>query len=368
MKQYLDLLKDIKENGVRKSDRTGTGTISVFSREIRHKMSDGFPLLTTKKMALKQIIIELLWFLNGDTNIKYLINNDCHIWDGDCYKNYVKLNQFNSNPEWLKPVLLENGFNGAELYTQEEFINKIKTDDKFTEKWGELGPIYGKQWRKWGNQIKKIMTVNTDQKIPTTQIINEPINTIDQIKNLINLLKTNPDSRRLLVNAWNVEDIDKVVLPPCHYGFQCYTTEMNKAERYLKWLEYQKEHRLEDTGMSAESAMQHYDFPIRKLSLKFNMRSTDVPLGLPFNIASYALLLEMLSLECNMISDELIISLGDAHIYLNQIDGINEQLTREPYKLPKLLINKQKIDEYKIDDFKIVDYKYHPTIKMPLSN
>jgi thymidylate synthase len=228
-------------------------------------------------------------------------------------------------------------------YTKEEFIEKIKTDEDFSKKWGELGPTYGKQWRDW--------------------------NGIDQIQNLINLLKTNPDSRRLLVSAWNVSDIDKVVLPPCHYGFQCYTREMNKAERYHEWLNYQSVHRLEDTGMSAEGAMQHYNFPTRKLSLKFNMRSVDTGLGLPFNISSYALLLEMLSLECNMISDELIASLGDTHIYLNQIDGINEQLTREPYKLPKLVINKRKnIDEYQIDDFKIVDYKYHPTIKLPLSN
>ena len=361
MKQYLELLKDIKENGVKKSDRTGTGTISVFSREIRHKMSDGFPLLTTKKMAMKQIITELLWFLNGDTNLKYLIDNNCHIWDGDAYKNYVKLNQFNSNPKWLKPVLLENGFNGAELYTQEEFIDNIKTDVEFSEKWGELGPTYGKQWRNW-DKYEHIKTFGSSDY----QVKN---NTIDQIQNLIHLLKTNPDSRRLLVSAWNVADVDKVILPPCHYGFQCYTVEMNKAERYHKWLDYQKIHHLEDTGMSAEGAMQHYNFPTRKLSLKFNMRSTDVPLGLPFNIASYALLLEMLSLECNMISEELIVSLGDAHIYLNQIDGIDEQLTREPYESPKLVINKRNsINEYQIDDFKIVDYKYHQTIKMPLSN
>ena len=342
MKQYLDLLKDIKENGVIKSDRTGTGTISVFSREIRHSMSNGFPLLTTKKMAVKQIVTELLWFLKGKTDLKYLIDNNCHIWDGDCYVNYVKLNQFNSNPKWLKPIPLESGFNGADLYTQEEFIDKIKTDDEFAKKWGELGPIYGKQWRDW--------------------------NGIDQIKNLIDMLKTNPDSRRLLVSAWNVSDIPNVILPPCHYGFQCYTTEMNKAERYKKWFDYQKDYILEVSGMSAEDAMEHYNFPTRKLSLKFTMRSVDVGLGIPFNLASYAILLEILCLECNMISDELIASLGDTHIYLNQINGINEQLTREPYELPKLVINKKNINEYQIDDFKIVNYKYHPTIKLPLSN
>lgn len=356
MKQYLDLLKDIKENGVRKSDRTGTGTISVFSRELRHKMSDGFPLLTTKKMALKQIITELLWFLKGDTNIKYLVDNNCNIWVGDAYKNYC--NHTKSNDSIWNKWMRDNGDGTLSMYTEEQFIEKIKTDEKFAEKWGELGPVYGKQWRKWDNP--EIIEDGGEGWF------GEPF---DQIKNLIHLLKTNPDSRRLLVSAWNVANIDRVILPPCHYVFQCYTREINKSERYNEWLDYQKIHHLEDTGMSAEGAMQHYNFPNRKLSLKFNMRSTDVPLGLPFNIASYALLLEMLSNECNMISDELIVSLGDAHIYLNQIDGINEQLTREPYKLPNLVINKRKnIDEYQIDDFKIVDYTYHPIIKFPLSN
>lgn len=357
MKQYLDLLKDIKENGIRKSDRTGTGTISVFSRELRHKMSDGFPLLTTKKMALKQIITELLWFLNGDTNIKYLVDNNCNIWVGDAYKNYC--NHTKSNDAIWNQWMRDNGDGTLSMYTEEQFIDKIKTDDKFAKKWGELGPVYGKQWMKWDNPV--ILEDGSGEGW-----YGEPIN---QIQNLIHLLKTNPDSRRLLVSAWNVTDIDMVILPPCHYGFQCYTIEMNKAERYHKWLDYQKIHHLEDTGMSAEGAMQHYNFPIRKLSLKFQMRSVDSGLGLPFNLASYAILLEMLSLECNMISDELIASLGDTHIYLNQIDGINEQLTRTPYDLPKLIINKRNsIDEYQINDFKIVDYKYYPTIKLPLSN
>lgn len=367
MKQYLDLLKDIKENGVKKSDRTGTGTISVFGRELRHKMSDGFPLLTTKRMALKQIITELLWFLKGDTNIKYLVDNNCNIWVGDAYKNYC--NHTKSNDSIWNQWMRDNGDDTFSMHTEEQFIDKIKTDDEFAKKWGELGPIYGKQWTDWGGYYKKVEKRLHDNKIPTTQFSDEKVSGINQIQVLINTLKTNPDSRRLLVNAWNVSDIDKVILPPCHYGFQCYTTEMNKTERYYKWLDHQKIHHLEDTGMSSEGAMQHYNFPIRKLSLKFNMRSTDVPLGLPFNIASYALLLEMLSLECNMISDELIVSLGDAHIYLNQIDGISEQITREPFDLPKLTINKRNtINEYQIDDFKIVDYKYHPTIKIQLSN
>ena len=357
MKQYLDLLQDILENGIIKEDRTGTGTISVFGREVRFKMDDGFPLLTSKKMAWKQLVTELIWFLNGDTNLKYLVDNKCYIWVGDAYKNYCNHTKSNDSVwnEWMR----DNGDGTLSMYTREEFIDKIKTDDKFAEKWGELGPIYGKLWRNWDNPI--ILDDGSGEGWYDESI--------DQIKNLIHLLKTNPDSRRLMVSAWNVADIDKVILPPCHYGFQCYTIEMNKSERYKRWLDYQKTHHLEDTGMSTEEAMQHYDFPTRKLSLKVNMRSTDVPLGLPFNIASYAILLEILSLECNMISNELIISMGDTHIYLNQIDGIKEQITREPYELPKLIINKKNnINEYQIDDFKIIDYKYHPTIKLPLSN
>ncbi len=366
-KDYIELCKDILNNGVRKSDRTGTGTLSVFGREIRHSMSDGFPLLTNKKMAWKQIVTELLWFLKGDTNIKYLVDNNCNIWVGDSYKNYCNHTKSNDSiwNEWMR----DNGDGTLGMYTREEFINKIKTDDKFARKWGELGPSYGKQWRNWGSYSKKIEKRLNGNNLPFTQYIDEEVKGIDQISNLIHLLKTNPDSRRLMVSAWNVADIDQVILPPCHYGFQCYTTEMNKAERYQKWLEYQKIHQLEDTGMSVEESMKYYNFPTRKLSLKYTIRSQDVPLGLPFNIASYAILLEILSLECNMISDELIISMGDTHIYLNQIDGIKEQIEREPYKLPKLIINKKNnINEYQIDDFNIIDYKYHPTIKLPLSN
>jgi len=186
-KQYTKLLQDIIHNGVEKKDRTGTGTISVFGRQIRHKMSEGFPLLTTKKMHWKSIVTELLWFLRGDTNIKYLVDNGCHIWDGDAYKNYV--NKCNED-KWMKEIILDLPFHNKSygLYSQEEFINKIKTDDEFAKKWGELGPIYGAQWREW----KTFFTQKQG---------------IDQIANLISELKTNPDSRRLMVNAWNAADL-----------------------------------------------------------------------------------------------------------------------------------------------------------------
>ena len=228
-KQYQSLLQGILDNGVEKKDRTGTGTISVFGRQIRYKMSEGFPLLTTKKMAWKTMVTELLWFLRGDTNIKYLLQNDCNIWTGDAYKNYC--NNINLPPTTTLPL-------GTKvvptLYTQEEFINKIKTDDEFAKKWGELGPIYGKQWRGWGrknvanydlkdvkgsDQPKVLEAIKNGEDVTKYGVkIEYQNNSIDQIANLINELKTNPDSRRLMVSAWNVGELDQMVLPPCHYG------------------------------------------------------------------------------------------------------------------------------------------------------
>ena len=229
-KQYQELLKDILDNGIEKKDRTGTGTISVFGRQIRHKMSDGFPLLTTKKMHFKSIVTELLWFLRGDTNIKYLVDNDCHIWDGDAYKNYVK---FFDSLKYSNPTPL----------SQEEFINKIKTDDDFAKEWGELGPVYGKQWRSWkiGKRKLRWSQLSEEQKLTVSKETLENTHPdvaffdeergIDQIANLIEELKTNPDSRRLMVNAWNIGELDQMVLPPCHYGFQVYTRELSLDER-----------------------------------------------------------------------------------------------------------------------------------------
>jgi thymidylate synthase len=337
-KDYQALLQDILDNGVTKSDRTGTGTLSVFGRQIRHKMSDGFPLLTTKKMAFKSICTELLWFLRGDTSIEYLLKNDCNIWTGDVYKKYEK---------WWKSY----SPGGAPIpLSREMFIDRIKTDDEFAKKWGDLGPIYGKQWRSW---TEKSFTDILSRKISyygNTQAANEMSyeeyqnSKIDQIANLISDLKTNPDSRRLMVNAWNVGELDQMVLPPCHNLFQMYSIE--KEEK-------------------------------RHLSIMINIRSNDVPLGLPFNIASYALLLEIIARLTNMISDEIVINIGDAHIYLNQMEGIKEQLTREPFGLPKLVISNQVnfnegIDEFLnsclITDFRVEDYISHPSIKLPLSN
>src|SRR6056300_939614 len=299
-KDYQDLLKDILTNGVEKSDRTGTGTISVFGRQIRHNMQDGFPLLTTKRMAIKSVMTELKWFLKGDTNIKYLVDNGCNIWNGDAYKNYLNETQHEAS------------------YTQEEFINYIKTDDDWAKVWGELGPIYGKQWRNWRNQKFDVARGNGY------------LLEVDQIAKLIVDLKKNPDSRRLMVSAWNVGELDDVVLPPCHYGFQCYVSE-------------------------------------GKLSLMWNQRSVDSFLGLPFNIASYGTLLLLLCEETGYQPGELVGNLGDTHLYKNHIDQANEQCGRQSYDLPTIELSNVDILNGEFD-YEIKDYQCHPTIKAPLSN
>ena len=395
-KQYQALLQDILDNGVEKKDRTGTGTISVFGRQIRHKMSEGFPLLTTKKMPWKSIVTELLWFLQGNTNIKWLVDNGCNIWNGDAYKNY-KLKAESSSTYSKMP--------------EKEFIQWIKMDKAFAEEWGELGPIYGKQWRKWNS----ISDDDFDMRMSTYEV--------DQIQNLINDLKTNPDSRRLMVNAWNVGELDQMVLPPCHYGFQVYTRELSYSERYKIWFSNNYE-----TGMEYyEGNIPDFDnsyytpTPKRAISLMWNQRSVDTFLGLPFNIASYGLLLEIIAKEVNMVPEELIGNLGDVHLYSNHIEQAKEQIgrkytheertellkqamgeenynkvvdelmpfggglseyydsykipytTREPYKLPRLKFSPCPITgidmEYQsISQFQIENYESHPTIKYPLSN
>lgn len=263
MKQYHDLLRDILENGARKTDRTGTGTISVFGRQMRFDLSEGFPLVTTKKLHLRSIIYELLWFINGDTNIKYLNDNGVTIWD-----------------EWAD----------AE---------------------GNLGPVYGYQWRSWpGRNGEKI----------------------DQLANVIEQIKNKPDSRRHIVTAWNPADVDKMALPPCHAMFQFYVAD-------------------------------------GKLSCQLYQRSCDTFLGLPFNIASYALLTHMIAQQCDLGVGDFVWTGGDVHIYLNHIDQVNLQLTREPYSLPQLQIKRKpdSIVGYAFEDFEILNYQAHPSIKAPIA-
>jgi thymidylate synthase len=337
-------------------------------------MSEGFPLLTTKRMGIKTLTTELKWFLRGDTNIKFLVDNNCHIWDGDAYQAYIK--RYNKGEYVGKTKLLENSKKNRTLtepFTIEEFIDKIKTDDEFAKRWGELGPIYGKQWRSW---TKKKMYLSTDGSYEN--IYDEADQTvIDQISILINDLKTNPDSRRLMVNAWNVGELDQMVLPPCHYGFQVYTRELSLNE---KWEQYTKSGlNIEINGTPLELKHMGTPFypkllPQRAISLMWNQRSVDTFLGLPFNIASYGLLLEIIAKEVNMVPDELIGNLGDTHLYLNHIEQAKEQITRTPYELPEVrLRNYDTLDELlnttnSMDMIQLWRYDSHPTIKAPLSN
>ena len=332
-KQYQSLLQDILDNGVEKSDRTGTGTLSVFGKQIVHNMNEGFPLLTTKKMAIKSVMTELKWFLKGDTNIKYLVDNGCNIWNGDAYKNYAK--QF--VPGWHGP-----------RYTQEQFIELIKTNDAFARDWGELGPIYGHQWRDW--------TVESGYNNQW----------VDQIKVLINNLKENPDSRRLMVSAWNVGELHNMVLPPCHYGFQLYTRLLDLDERIAV---YNSNNPI--IGKSSDYYHEHMDdlgVPRRVISLSWNQRSVDTFLGLPFNIASYGMLLSLIAEEVGMLPGALIGNLGDTHLYSNHLEQAKEQISREPFEhLPKLKLNNIELLDGEFD-YEILHYHSHPTIKAPLSN
>ena len=351
-KQYQALLQDILENGVEKDTRNGK-TLSVFGRSIRYKFKDGkFPLLTTKKMAFKTIVTELLWFLRGDTNIRFLLDYDCHIWDGDAHMNYIK----SMSDERKQPT----------EEARKIFINRIKTDDVFAKKWGDLGPIYGKQWRQWQGWMDMDGT-------PKGSLW------YDQILRLVHSLKTNPDSRRLMVSAWNVGELDQMVLPPCHYGFQVYTRELSLDERITLVKPIPNLFTHEDCDS--------INLPKRAISLMFNMRSVDTFLGLPFNIASYGLLLEIIAKEVNMIPEELIGNLGDVHLYSNHIEQAKEQIGREPYELPSVEITERNwyqhekvkqhigpktfsdiILSYRPDCFELKDYQSHGKIKMPLSN
>ena len=334
--QYRALLGTLLENSTIKSDRTGTGTRSVFGRQIRHSMKDGFPLLTTKRMAVKTMMTELKWFLKGDTNIKYLVDNGCKVWNGDAYKKYKE----------------EKGTLGMDA-----FIDNIKTNEGFAKNWGELGPIYGKQWRSWTEYYVEKLNGGNPMVVERTS---------DQIANLINELKTNPDSRRLMVSAWNVGELSEMTLPPCHYGFQMYTKQLSFNERWSLYSDKQ----YNGNGLGMINALDYMDdegIPTRSISLMWNQRSVDTFLGLPFNIASYAALLCLIAEEVNMVPDQLIGNLGDVHLYSNHIDQAMEQLDREIYDLPTVEFSNINILDGEFD-YEVKDYKYHPSIKAPLSN
>lgn len=354
-KQYQDLLEHIIKFGVEKKDRTGTGTKSIFGWQIRHNMQDGFPVLTTKKMAWKTMVAELLWFLRGDTNIHFLLENNCHIWNGDAIKNYEK---HNGEIDW-----------GPFVSKEEVFVESMNNIE-FAKKWGELGPIYGKQWRRWELPNYSVEHVEYGEDNDSY---------VDQIHKLIHDLKTNPDSRRLMVNVWNVGELDKMVLPPCHYGFQLYTRELNFYE--LRNQLRAKINYSTDTAVTIadlQSVCVENNLPTRAISLMWNQRSVDTFLGLPFNIASYGLLLEIIAKIVNMVPEELVGNLGDTHLYLNHIEQAQTQLIRTHYELPKLKIgytdafweqfSVEQFTRLKVDTFTLENYECHPSIKAPLSN
>jgi thymidylate synthase len=296
MHNLHDLYRNVLENGTDRGDRTGTGTRALFEQQLRFDLRNGFPAVTTKKLFFKGVLHELIWFLKGSTNIKYLVDNDIHIWDDWPYQAYNKL-----NPNKL---------------TQKEFITKIKslpTDDNFVTTYGELGcGTYGDSWRNWNNTGK------------------------DQLSEMIETLKTNPNSRRIMVTAWNPELVPKMKLPPCHYSYQAFS-EVIDGERHL--------------------------------SLSFNMRSVDCFLGMPFDIASYAILTHMIAQASNHKVKELVCKFGDTHIYNNHFDQVKEQLSREPYELPTLELNPNitNIDNFEFDDVKLLNYQSHPSIKAPIA-
>lgn len=362
---YNQLLNDILRNGNVHHNRTGVDTISVFGRQLRFNLQEGFPLLTCKKVYHKAIVHELLWFLGAvpeeygqleQTNIKYLVDNDVHIWDEWPYRKYCEdVNNFNDKAFKAKVFKLK-------ILTQDEFVEKIKTDWAFAAKWGNLGPVYGEQWTNWQTHRTHKFTDIGGQN-------HETYETINQIAWVVNRIKTNPDCRRIIVNAWNPEYIETALLPPCHYSFQFKSEVMQNLERQKAFNKYTKSNHLDWTGMGIEQAMEHYNFPTRKLHLLWNQRSCDVGLGIPFNIASYGLLLMMVSHVTNHVASDLIASLGDTHVYVNHISQLKEQMKREPYELPELRLNKniKNIFDFRYDDFEIINYKAHPSIKMQVA-
>ncbi|WP_249871822.1 thymidylate synthase [Oceanobacillus saliphilus] len=310
---YLDLSRHILDNGFKKGDRTNTGTYSVFGHQMRFDLSEGFPLLTTKKVPFRLVASELLWFIKGDTNIRYLLENNNNIWNEWAFEKWINSETY-TGPDMTNFGIRSQQdpeFNETYHEQMQLFKDKIVQDKSFAEEFGDLGSVYGKQWRKWKTSKNE---------------------TIDQLKEVIESIQTNPDSRRHIVSAWNPEDIPHMALPPCHTLFQFYVAD-------------------------------------GKLSCQLYQRSADVFLGVPFNIASYALLTHLIAHECQLEVGEFVHTFGDAHIYSNHIEQIQTQLKREVRPFPKLKINKGKssIFDFELNDFEVIDYNPHPSIKAPIA-
>ena len=365
--QYINLVNDILDHGVEKDTRAGK-TLSLFGKQLRFNLKEGLPMLTTKKMFAKGVIHELLWFLKGDTNIKYLVDNGVHIWDDDAYRYYLTIvdkhneaTQTEPEHDWFKRTAMTK-------LSKEEFMEKVKEGVKtwivvdkkayimsflpnafeYEYQFGNLGPVYGHQWRNW--------------------------NGVDQVKELINKLRTNPDDRRLMISAWNVSSIPDMALPPCHYSCQFYTKEMTFKEREQYVIDNYADGTVVYYPNDIERSNKIFDnagVPKRKLSCMFQMRSNDIGCGTAFNWLSYALMTHIIAQCVNMDVDELIYTVGDAHIYKNHIEPLKEQLARNPhlYALPTLWLNPEKknIDDFTYDDIKIIGYKSYPAIKLQLN-
>lgn len=300
MKQYLDLVRHIRDHGTIKEDRTGTGTVSIFGYQMRFNLADGFPLVTTKRVHLKSILHELLWFIKGDTNIKYLVQNGVGIWNDWPYQNWLRETRQAQNLQM---------YSSEWRLVMKEFIERIKSDDNFARQYGDLGPVYGKQWRNFGG--------------------------VDQLTNLVHDIKTNPDSRRLIVSAWNPQDIPVMIksgLPPCHSLFQFYVVE-------------------------------------GRLSCQLYQRSADVFLGVPFNVASYAILTTMIAQVTGLRPGDFIHTFGDAHLYLNHMEQVEEQLSRAEFDLPELKVNPSvtSLFDFVFEDFELQNYMSHEPISAPVA-
>ena len=336
-KQYIELIQNILENGYTSSDRTGTGTKKIFGHMMIHDMSEGIALLTCKKMFINGGIYELLWFLKGDTNIKYLVDNNVYVWVGDCYKKYKLYAEKLDEPDY--DVHIEDiNENIVRILTRDEFINRIKTDTVFASKWGELNKVYGSEWINWDNHI-------------------------NQVQEVIDTLLTNPDSRRMLVTAWNPTNVRNATLPPCHHNWQVFTRELTLDER--KALVPDNTPNLY-THLDCDSI----NLPKREISLMYQMRSVDVGLGKPQDDFVYSLLLSMIAQVVNMVPGKMISSTADTHLYLDHIDKVKELLTRETYPLAKLKLNKdvKNIFDFKYEDIIIENYKSNEKLVLPLSN